>query len=227
MAKKKRKLLERGYDIVVFDCDSTLTEIEGINLIAKWAGKEKEVEILTNQAMNGKINFEDVFSARLSLIRPKRRDLERLGKEYIKYQLKDARSVIEKLQKLGKEVYIVTGAYERPIKKFAIHLGVPEENVIAVELKFGKNEDFLGYDTKNPLIKNKGKRKVLEKLAKLGSLIFVGDGATDLEAKDVVDLFVGFGGVVCRPIVQRSADIFINSKTLMPIVALAQGIREK
>ncbi|MFQ6049828.1 MAG: HAD-IB family phosphatase [Candidatus Paceibacterales bacterium] len=225
--KKKRRFLPTGYDIVVFDCDSTLAEIEGIDLLAKRLGREKEVATLTNQAMNGKINFEDVFPARLNLIKPKRKDLEWLGRQYIKHQVKDAKRVIRKLQNLGKKVYIVTAAYETPVKKFATYLGIPAENVFTVELKFGRDEEYLGYNTKNPLIKNKGKRKVLQELAKFGSLLFVGDGATDLEAKDVVDTFVGFGGAVCRPVVREKADIFINLKTLIPIVALAQGVKGK
>lgn len=224
MTEKKRNFLPTGYDIVVFDCDSTLTEIEGIDLLAKRLGKEKEVKVLTKRAMEGKINFEDIFPTRLNLIKPKREDLEWLGEQYIKHRVKDSKSVIQKLQELGKKVYIVTGAYEIPVKKFASYLGVPQANVFAVKLKFGKNEDLLGYDIKNPLIKNTGKREILQELRKFGSIIFVGDGATDLEAKDAADLFIGFGGVICRTIVREKADIFIDLKALTPILPLAKGL---
>lgn len=224
MIRKNRKFLPTGYDIVVFDCDSTLTEIEGIDLLARRLGKEKEVKVLTKRAMEGKINFEDIFPIRLDLIKPKRKDLEWLGEQYIKHQVRDAKSVIRKLQVMGKKVYIVTGAYEIAVKKFATYLGVPKTNVFAVKLKFGKNEDLLSYDVKNPLIKNKGKREILQELRKFGSLIFIGDGATDLEAKDAANLFVGFGGVICRTIVREKADVFINLKTLTPILPLVKGL---
>lgn len=217
------KFLTIGYDIVVFDCDSTLTEIEGIDLLAKRAGKEKEVKVLTEKAMNGKVEFKEVFHRRLNLIRPKKTDLDWLYKQYIKYQIKDAKEVIRLLHKAGKRVYVVTAGYEDPVKKFATYLGVPKENIFAVELKFDENGYYLGYNAKNVLTKSTGKRKVLQKISRLGSVIFVGDGATDLEAKNVVDLFVGFGGVVSRSIVQKNADVFINLKTLSPVLVLAQG----
>lgn len=225
--KNNRKFLTTGYDIVVFDCDSTLTGIEGVDLLAKKKGRGKEVETLTKEAMNGKMRFEDIFPTRLNLIKPKKEELDWLYKEYIKHQVEDAKEVVEQLQNLGKKVYIISGGYDLPVKKFAAYLGVSRENVFAVELKFHQNGNYLGYNLKNVLTKNRGKRLVLKRLNKLGSLIFVGDGATDLEAKDIVDLFVGFGGVICRPIVQKNADIFINFKSLAPILALAQGTRSQ
>ena len=35
----KRKIRSQGYDIIVFDCDSTLSAVEGIDLLAKKHGK--------------------------------------------------------------------------------------------------------------------------------------------------------------------------------------------
>jgi len=39
----------------------------------------------------------------------------------------------------------------------------------------------------------------------------IGDGASDLETKPVVDLFVGFGRYVAREKVKREASSFITS----------------
>ena len=64
---------------------------------------------------------------------------------------------------------------------------------------------------------------MLKELAKLGSILFVGDGVTDLEAKEVVDLFVGFGGVKIREVVKNEADLFIEDKTLEKIKDMAVG----
>ena len=38
----------------------------------------------------------------------------------------------------------------------------------------------------------------------------IGDGASDLEAKPAVDLFIGFGGVHIRPLVRDNADVFVT-----------------
>ena len=223
--KNNRKISKIGYDIVVFDCDSTLTGIEGINFLAKRNNKEKDVKILTEKAMNGEVKFEDVFSKRLNLIKPRKKDLEKLYRQYLKHRIKDAKKVISLLQKAGKKVYIITGGYQGPVNKFADYLGIPKENVFAVELKFDKNGDYLNYNVKNTLTKSMGKKKVLQKIKKLGSVIFVGDAAIDLEAKSAVDFFVGFGGFVSRPAVKKGADIFINFKSLTPLLSLAQGFK--
>jgi phosphoserine phosphatase len=51
--------------------------------------------------------------------------------------------------------------------------------------------------------------------------MLVGDGVTDLEARDAVKLFVGFGGVVPRDRVAAEADVFISANSLAPVVPLA------
>jgi hypothetical protein len=53
-----KKHLWQPYDKVVFDCDSTLTKIEGIDELAKLKGKYKAVKTLTNKAMCGLLNFK-------------------------------------------------------------------------------------------------------------------------------------------------------------------------
>ena len=58
-------------------------------------------------------------------------------------------------------------------------------------------------------------------------LLFVGDGITDLEAKDVVDLFVGFGGVARRKAVQENADAYISENSLLPVLDIGLTPEEK
>ena len=50
-----------------------------------------------------------------------------------------------------------------------------------------------------------------------------GDGITDLEARFLVDLFVGFGGIAKRPVVEETSEIYIYSKSLTPALVLAAG----
>ena len=42
-----------------------------------------------------------------------------------------------------------------------------------------------------------------------GRAIMVGDGLSDLEARDVVDLFIGFGGAVYRSRVVSESPVYI------------------
>jgi hypothetical protein len=51
--------------------------------------------------------------------------------------------------------------------------------------------------------------------------MMVGDGATDLETRPVVDLFVAFAGVTARPGVMAAADYVIRQRSLAPVLPLA------
>ncbi|MBI4359207.1 MAG: HAD-IB family phosphatase [Candidatus Nealsonbacteria bacterium] len=220
---KKRLTKKRGYDIVVFDCDSTLTKIEGVDWLAKLKGKGKEVEALTALAMNGHLLFHRALQQRLKMIKPTKKELRWLGEQYIENRLPDAREVITCLQEAGKKVYIVTGGYREAVEILAEYLGIKKGNVFALNLRFGKNENYLGPDWENPLSQHDGKREILRQISQQGKTIFVGDGATDLEAENVVDLFVGFGGVARRSIVRKNAPVFLLKPTLKPILNLALG----
>ena len=67
------------YHRVFFDCDSTLTTIEGIDELARMQGKEAEVAALTRQAMEGKIALETIYARRLRLLRPTRGQLREVA----------------------------------------------------------------------------------------------------------------------------------------------------
>jgi hypothetical protein len=70
-----------------------------------------------------------------------------------------------------------------------------------------------------------GKLAIIQSLAngKHGRRLMVGDGASDLATKPVVDLFVGFGGIVAREKVKNEADVFVHLNSLAPILPLAAG----
>jgi hypothetical protein len=119
-------------------------------------------------------------------------------------------------------------------------LGVPPENIRAVELEYNElsgewwryhdpqaqsRQTYLAYNDESPLTISSGKPSIIAELAegKHGRKMMIGDGASDLATRPVVDLFVGFGGVVARKKVQDDAEIFIRSNSLAPIAALAAG----
>ena len=54
-AVPRKKILE--YDAVIFDCDSTLTLIEGIDELASFSGKKEPIARLTRLAQEGRLEF--------------------------------------------------------------------------------------------------------------------------------------------------------------------------
>ena len=65
-------------DAVCFDVDSTVSNDEGIDLLANICGAGDEVAAWTNKAMSGNTTFEQALAARLDIIKPSRQDLENL-----------------------------------------------------------------------------------------------------------------------------------------------------
>jgi hypothetical protein len=111
-----------------------------------------------------------------------------------------------------------------PIKILAEKLSINTKNIYANEIYFDKKGNYKGYDQKSILAKNKGKNLILRKIKKIkGKMIFIGDGATDYEAKNEADLFVGFGGVVERKKIKKLSPIYIRCCDLTPLLILIAG----
>ena len=53
--------------------------------------------------------------------------------------------------------------------------------------------------------------------------LLVGDGASDLEAAEIVGLFAGFGGVVERPGIREASGVFLDGPGLEAVALLAAG----
>lgn len=211
-------------DDVIFDCDSTLCAIEGIDVLADWQGLGPRVAALTDAAMNGTLPLEAVYGERLALLRPGREALARLGEAYIAHALPTARAVVAALTAAGHRVFIVSGGLLEAVRPFALWLGVPAARVRAVALSFDAAGAYAGFDAASPLATQTGKTRVIAALRRPGRrAMLIGDGASDLAAAGAVDVFVGFGGVVHRPAVERSSSIYLRSNSLWPIVALAAG----
>jgi phosphoserine phosphatase len=215
----------RRVDVVVFDCDSTLSSIEGIDELAR--DHEAEVSALTEAAMRGEVALEEVYGQRLSLVQPDRSSVAALGTQYVERVVPDALATIRALQGEGIQVRIMSGGLRPAVEHFATHLGIPCNYVAAVDVYFDGAGAYAGFDAASPLARAGGKRKLLEVWRRelRGALMFVGDGATDLETRDVADVFVAYAGVVERSAVVAAADIVIRSQSLAPVVPLALGGR--
>ena len=83
--------------VVCFDCDSTLTAIEGIDWLAARAGAGRQVEALTRRAMDGEVPLESVYAERLAVVRPHPDDLAALARAYALHAVQDARETLAAL----------------------------------------------------------------------------------------------------------------------------------
>jgi phosphoserine phosphatase len=205
--------------LVIFDCDSTLSAIEGIDELARVRGPQlfAEVEAMTNAAMEGKIAVQDVFASRLAIIRPRRDDVAAVGRLYVERVEPTARETIAELKATGWTPLILSGGFRQSIEPLAAYLGV--DRIEAVDLHFNAAGEFTGFDEAYPTTRSGGKpERILELKRELSPArtAMVGDGVSDLEAKPVVDLFVGFGRYTERAKVKAGAHAFIHSLADLP-----------
>lgn len=212
------------YATVVFDCDSTLSEIEGIDELG--SALRTQIAELTQRAMSGELKLEDVYKLRLELVKPSRERVERLGREYVERMLPQARELVAALRALGKRVAIVSGGVAPAVRVIARELGVDAAEVHAVELRFDAQGRYAGFDERSPLARSGGKIDVVRSIGAQPNarpLALVGDGVTDLEAGEAeggAERFVAYGGVARRAAVFERAHVTCASRSLAGLVPL-------
>ncbi len=199
--------------LIVFDCDSTLSAIEGVDELARVRGEAAfaEVEAMTHQAMDGRIAVEAVFGQRLQIIRPTLAHVAEIGQRYIETMEPTVEATLAWLRSAGWTPVILSGGFRPAIRPLADRLGI--ERIEAVDLYFDAAGEYQGFDEAYPTTRSGGKPEVIRRLKiEYGPacVVMVGDGVSDLETKPDVDLFVGFGGYVAREKVKAGAAHFIT-----------------
>lgn len=196
----------------MFDVDSTLSGIEGIDWLAERRGPEVAAAVtqLTAKAMEGGTELQSVYGKRLELVSPSRNDVTALGEAYIAAITHQAGSVINQLQSSNIGVHLVSGGIAQAVKHLGRELRVPLANVHAVDAYFDDAGHYRGYDRESPLTQQSGKRALLEALKLEKPVLMLGDGMTDLEAAPAVESFVAFTGYASRPAVVAGAEHAIS-----------------
>ena len=208
--------------LLIFDCDSTLSTIEGVDELARIKGPDvyEAVERMTTEAMEGKIPVEEIFRRRLDLIQPSSADVAAVGKMYCETVVPGVVSTLGELMgEAGWQVVILSGGFRQAIRPLAEFLGV--NRVEAVDLYFGEKGTYQGFAEDYPTTRSGGKPEVVRKLRQEweqcpSPWVMIGDGVSDLETRGEVDAFIGFGGVVSRPKVEAGADRFLTDFSQIP-----------
>lgn len=209
--------------IIAFDCDSTLSSIEGVDELARLAGPEvfKQVEDLTDKAMNGEIAIEEVFAKRLELIRPSKEQCLEIGELYIKHIEPSAKKTIDALRNDGWECVIISGGFTPCIKPLADYLEI--SRIEAVALYFNENNEYHSFDLNYPTTRNGGKPEIIRRLLTEKSpktIVMIGDGVSDLETQGTVNKFIAYAGFTPREIViSKSAHTVYQLNEIRDILA--------
>jgi phosphoserine phosphatase len=212
-----------GFASVVIDVDSTLCGVEGIDWLAGLRGSDvgSRVTELTNQAMRGRIALDAVYGERLALVQPAQYEVEMLANLYVSSLAPGAARAVRRLRDAGRRVVIVSGGVREAILPMTRKLGIPDEDVQAVPVRFTADGEYEGFDTASPLATAIGKRTVVEALALPPRVLAVGDGATDLAIRPVVDAFAAFTGFIRRDAIVQDADLVVETFDQLTDLVLA------
>ena len=207
-----------SFALIAFDCDSTLSTIEGIDELAARAGCESAIAPLTAAAMDGRLALEEVYAKRLEILKPGRADLDWLAERYIATVVEGAGQAIGRLQAAGHRIVVVSGGVRAPVVRLAERLGVEAADVHAVEVITDAAGHYAGFESASPLTRSDGKAQIAAMLAaQYGPVALVGDGVTDIAARDGGAYVIGFGGVARREAVVKGANHFIDGPSLLAV----------
>jgi phosphoserine phosphatase len=217
IAFQEDNVFRRNRRLVVFDMDSTLIDAEVIDELAIEAGVGKEVAAITEQAMQGKLDFKQSFERRLALLK----DLDASVLPSVAQRLRlneGAEHLISTLKQLGYKTAIVSGGFSFFGEYLQEILGVDYVYANQLDIEDGKVTGRV----KGRVIDGQRKADLLRELASreglmLEQVIAVGDGANDLPMLDIAGLGIAFRA---KPLVEASAKQAISSLGLDGILYL-------
>ena len=217
-----------AFATVILDVDSTVSGIEGIDWLAarRGAAVAREVAALTDRAMRGEIALEDVYGARLALVRPDRDGLDALSREYIAHIAPGCVRAVATMREAGVDVKLVSGGLRPAIVPLTGHLGLSPQDLFAVDVALDVSGDYVSFDASSPLTTANGKQTVVESMSMPRPAVAVGDASTDLAMRPAVDWFVCFTGFRHRDAIVRQADAVVASfdellRIVLPTEALS------
>jgi HAD superfamily phosphoserine phosphatase-like hydrolase len=212
---------------IFFDFDSTVCTKESLDEVIALALKEYpekpglvgQVEKITNQGMNGELDFKESVRARLEVC-PLNLVHFNLTGQHLKHCLTPGFTELMTWLKANDwDIYIVSGGFLPSILPSIEILGLRSDRLFTNGVRIDDQENIQGVDESSLLWTNAGKTNVINHLKKArhltSPLILVGDGSNDLAAfkSGVVDDFIGFGANVERAKVKAEAPNFVTSVT--------------
>lgn len=227
MIVKQNWQLQTPINAIIFDCDGTLSTIEGIDELAENNGVSTIVKSLTADAMGKSGINPELYQKRLDLVQPSHEQVRTLGQQYFTHQVPDVDNVIQIFKRLNKTVYLVSAGLYPAVSIFGELLKIPQKNIYAVDIHFDSQGNYLSYEKTSPLVYNDGKRKIVTQLKSLHQdIIYVGDGLNDYSTYDLVTRFVGFGGAFYRENIASRCQYYIHELTMAPLLPLSLTQKE-
>jgi len=201
--------------LCVFDFDSTLMDGETIDFLAKELGIEEKVAKITEQAMQGELDFFGSLTTRVSLLK----GLEQSKVDKICQNLPympGAKETIKELKKLGYTVIVFSGGFRNATSYAKDILGYDADFSNILHQKDEILTGLVGGD----MMFDFSKGDMIVRLQNLlgvdrADTLVVGDGANDRSMFEHADTRVAF---CAKDILRKEANIIIDDKDLTNIL---------
>ncbi len=222
IAIQKENLYRRAKRLVVLDMDSTLIQIEVIDELARLAGVGDAVAAITEQAMNGELDFQQALRERVRRLEGLR--VEALDQVYRELPFTPgAKTLIRILRRLGFKTAVISGGFDFFTNRLKAELGLDYAYANALEIADG----HVTGQVSGAIVDGRRKADLLTEIAEregiaLSQVIAIGDGANDLPMLGRAGLGIAFNA---KARVREQADYHINQRSLDSILYLL-GIAE-
>ncbi|MGY9060424.1 MAG: HAD-IB family phosphatase, partial [Candidatus Puniceispirillales bacterium] len=105
-----RTVRERKKKLLLADMDSTIIKEESLDELAKSIGLDKEVSIITEEAMNGEIDFQEALIKRVSMLKNQPIEILNNLKNNININI-GAKELIKTMNSNGAQTVLVSGGF--------------------------------------------------------------------------------------------------------------------
>lgn len=220
-------VLKEPINAFFFDCDGTLSLIEGINVLATMNGVAERVHHITARCMGQTGMTPHDYRQRLDYVQPTLQQINELAKQYKQHIAPGAFELIQLLHLLNKKVYIISAGIKTSITIFAQTLRIPASHVLAVDVYFNECGHYQGFDEQSNMTQGNGKTVEISSILEPGEhSLLVGDGVSDWEAQNTVTRFIGFAGLNPKDWVKNHSQFYITNTSFYPIIPLSLTVDE-
>ncbi|MDA0803135.1 MAG: HAD-IB family phosphatase [Planctomycetota bacterium] len=210
---------------LILDFDSTIVSVEALDELARMVLKHSptrdevvaRIEAITRAGMEGSMSIQESLAQRMALLSFSREALPPLIEHLRGCITPSFAKHRETIAHRSSRIHVVSGGFIEWVAPVCESLGILGAHCHANRLRFDSRGQCAGIDPSSTLARAGGKPQTIRQLRSdrglYAPIVLVGDGATDLEAKQAgaVEAFVAYTEHAHRPAVAAGADAIASS----------------
>lgn len=214
MSRSRATASEQSVQLV-FDFDSTIVAVEGLDELARIAladdperdRKVEAIEAITRDGMSGAIAIDESLRRRLSMLDLRRAHVEQVVRLLRRGLSPSFRRHVAAVRRNAGRIHVVSSGFREYVEPVCADLGIAPDRVHCNRFRW-KGDRVAGFDETCDAARPGGKARVVRSLRLPGRVVAIGDGVTDAEIRDAgaAHEFVAYCENVERDAVVARAD---------------------